>query len=249
MKRLVSGIMHFLELFLLICVALDIGLLGLPLLILSVIPVQKFYNDITGNNIKNSLFSVSKNGYIVQNSFGKPLRFWKLLGEKDKSKVFKDEILNVFLEMQKSDKNGMPIKYHIKSHIMVYQLLRRLERNGYIENLHREKIGESSLTIEKLSTGRFKEAFKKKKHPIYKITFNLTDKPRRREELLELLNSNNKEMLSSKNANITTTSPVADPVSDNNLSMPKEPSIEDLEKLKEELLACKEEIPQSEKQL
>lgn len=188
MKNVLNAALHATELFVLAVVGISVASipLGIALVAVSLVPASKFMDDIRGNEIKGSIFSVTRNGFIHENTFARPFRFISLITCKDKQQKFAEEALNMFVEMKAKDKNNKPKKYNTYSQALTLSLLKRLERNGYIENLEYKKSGVSRLIIEKIFFGNFKDLFKNRKYPMYDITFNLTDKERKKEDLLEL---------------------------------------------------------------
>ena len=180
--------LHFAEMFAIIVVAYLSGSipLGIALVALITIPACKFYNDIIGNEIKDSIFCVSSTGRIEQNSLAKPSRFISLLFSKNKKERFIEEAMNMFVEMKQKDENGKVRKYHAKTQALSLILLKKLEKSGYIENLKYKEKGKSRFILGKIFLGNFKELFKNKKYPVYYIDFNLTDKPRNKEDLMIL---------------------------------------------------------------
>ncbi len=188
MKDVLKGTLHTVELFALAVAGIAIGNipLGVALVAVATIPASKLMDDVRGNDAKNSIFSVTRSGHIHQNTLAKPLKVVSLLSSKNKQEKFTEEALNMFTEIKEKDKNGQKKKYNTRSQILTLSLLKRLQRHGYIENLEYEKDGESSLFVEKLLMGNFKDLFKGKKYPMFQISFNLTDKPRNKDELMEL---------------------------------------------------------------
>ncbi len=165
---------------------------------LSMIPVftistAKLIDDISNNDIKNSIFSVSKKGKISQNVLAKPTKLFKLFKKKDKNKAFLEEAANMFTQLRQKDKNGKIINYNTVSHAKTLFLLKKLKNNGYIENLNYEKKKKSSLFLEKLLIGNTNNLFNKRKIQMYSISFNITDKERRYDELINLENPVEKE--------------------------------------------------------
>ena len=188
MKNVLNAVLHATELFVLAVIGISVASipLGIALFATSLIPASKFIDDIRGNEIKGSIFSVTRNGFIHENTFARPFKFISLITCKDKQQKFAEEALNMFVEMKAKDKNNKPKKYNTYSQALTLSLLKRLERNGYIENLEYKKSGVSRLIIEKIFFGNFKDLFKNRKYPMYDITFNLTDKERKKEDLMEL---------------------------------------------------------------
>ena len=203
MKKVIKTILHTIELFLcgLICVGTVLsiisGSLGLPYLIIplitsipTLVTAAKLSDDIHGNEIKNSIFSVYRNGKIMQNTLAHPMKFASILSNKNKQDIFIDETLEMFMQLKKNKKNGKTMFYHTKSQSMTLYLLRTLSRNGYIENLRYHKAGKMKLFFEKIFLGSKPDM--NKKYQMYRISFSLTDKERRKEDILSLLNNTNK---------------------------------------------------------
>lgn len=151
--------------------ALLIYFLGLPVVLVS---SAKAIDAISQNKIKDSIFSVTKKGYITQNALAKPGHMFKLAKSKDKSKNFIKETYNMFMQLTRTNKKGEVIKYQTVSHSITYRLLSTLQKKGYITNLTREKEKKRRLLFEKMAFGN-KEGINKK-YQFYKITFELTDK-------------------------------------------------------------------------
>ncbi|MBR3117510.1 MAG: hypothetical protein IKF36_06565 [Bacilli bacterium] len=186
MKRALKTILH--STILLGSAVAAVITLNIPIIIAMVpvatISAAKLADDISGNEVDNSIFSVSNDGKIVQNTLAKPFRFLKLLGKKDKTEAFKEEAVNMFIELKEKDDEGNKIEYSTVSHALTYKLLKDLEKNGYIEDLNRTDAKESRLLFAKLTMGNSDVSSKKRK--MYNISFKLTDKERRYEELLNL---------------------------------------------------------------
>ena len=188
MKNILKGLLHFIESTILILAGVSIGSipLGIGLIVAGLIPMAKAVDNFNGNEIKKSIFSVSKKGKIVQNSLANFFRTLYVFSKKDKNEAFKNETLNMFLQIDKCNKKGKVIKYSTVSQTLTLSLLRQLRREGYIENLEYEKVKESRLILEKILLGNLKGFWKK--YPMYKITFTLSDKERNKENLQKLLN-------------------------------------------------------------
>ena len=164
--------------------------INVPLLITMIpvltVSIAKVVDDVTGNEIDNSIFSVTKKGKIVQNSTSKPFRFFKLLKSKDKNEAFTNEAINMFTQLKQKDDKGNIINYSTVSHAKTIHLLKGLKSNGYIDNLEYEKKYKSKLILEKLLFGNTKKLFKSKKTQMYDISFNLTDKERKYDDIINL---------------------------------------------------------------
>ena len=232
MKDVLKGTLHSIELFALAVAGIAIGSipLGIGLAVVALVPASKLMDDIRGNDIKDSIFSVTRSGYIHQNTLARPLRFFSLITGKDKQQKFTEEALNMFTEVKDKDKNGEPIKYNTKSQILTLSLLKKLQRNGYVENLEYKESGHSRLITEKLLLGNIKDIFKSKKHPMYDISFNLTDKERKKEDLGNL----------AFGTSVKKSTPV---VNDSSVKIyHKESRIDTLTKQKEDLIDLKAEL-------
>lgn len=188
MKRTVSILLHFTELLAITGAIVGIGSipLAIPLGVVALVPASKLQNDFMGNKIKDSIFSVSSNGRIQQNSLAKPKRFFSILVAQNKREVFTTETMNMFLELEKNKKNGETITYSTKSHSITLRLLQKLQKENYIEGLEFHKAGKSRLIFEKILVGNV-ASIKNKKTQMYQMSFQLTDKPRTREDLAALL--------------------------------------------------------------
>ena len=230
MKRSLDAMLHTLELVIgAILTVATASTIVLPVLLVAgmTIPAGKLKNDIEGSNIKKSIFAVSSKGKITQNALAKPTRLFSLLSKKDKNKEFQNETLNMFLELNKTNKKGEVIQYNTRSHVLTYRMLMKLQKNGFIENLNREPAGTSRLIAESLGMGNFKQLFSGKKTNMYNITFNLTDKERTKEELLSTLSNDNTE---------PTKEAIVEVVEK------QETNVSDIERKRAELLAMKEEL-------
>ena len=245
MKRITDGLLHTIELLLLTAGIVSTTSIPLivSLLVVALIPASKLQDDLRGNEIKNSIFSVSSTGKIQQNSLAKITRLIPILFDKDKNKRFIDETLNMFLEIKQKNNKGDNIIYNTKSQAMTLMLLRKLEKHGYIDNLIYEKSNKSRLIIEQLLIGNIKNIFSNKKHQMYNISFTLTDKERNKEDLLNLLNK--KEELKPEKKK-----EVEEPVDEKALEG-KNIAIrrEELYKIKEELQSIKEQQLSNEEEI
>ncbi|MBR4262635.1 MAG: hypothetical protein IKQ35_04665 [Bacilli bacterium] len=203
MKDILNGTVHSIELLALAVVGIGIGSipLGIGLTLVAFIPASKLLDDIKGNSIKNSIFSVTRDGKIHQNTLSRPLRFLSLLSKSDKQKQFTEEALNMFVELDEKDKDGVKKQYHTRSQILTLSLLKKLQKNGYIENLEYKESGKSRLISERILLGNFKDLFKNKKHKMYDISFNLTDKKRNREDILNINDSKREVSVSTSTTN------------------------------------------------
>jgi hypothetical protein len=108
-----------------------------------------------------------------------------VMNDKDKGKRFIKEAISMFSQMDTRDKKGNLKNYKTKSQAKTLFLLKQLERNGYIQNLEYKPAGKMYLIVEKVEMGNAKGM--NKKHQMYKIEFNLTDKERTKEDLMNLI--------------------------------------------------------------
>ena len=186
MKNILKGTLHFTELFGILVLAIATG--SIPVFVISLIPAlsfaSKLMDDISGNKINDSIFSVYNNGKIFQNSISHPLRMIDIMRTKDKGKRFVEEAVSMFTQMDTRDKKGNLKLYRTKSQAKTLFLLKQLERNGYIQNLEYKPAGKMHLVVEKIEMGN--PSGMNKKHQMYKISFNLTDKERIKEDLMSL---------------------------------------------------------------
>lgn len=183
MKRAIKTILHGTLLFGGIAVAIVVGNVWLRIAIVpvAVTSAAKLSDDLRGNEIKDSVFSVSSDGKIVENPLAKPLRLFKLLGKKSS---FNEETVNMFVELKEKDDNGNKIEYSTVSHTITKRLLEKLEENEYIEDLEIEETKKSRLFFAKLLMGKLDLSGKKKR--MFNMSFKLTDKERTIEDLMNL---------------------------------------------------------------
>lgn len=198
MKQIINGILLFGAGVGVLTAGLYLATISLPLGLLlaatSVVPITKSSEEFRGNQIKDSIFSVSKNGNIGQSTLAHPLKMLSILKEKDKNKVFLEETLEMFTQLK--DEN---ITYRTRSHAMTLSYLRQLKKIGYIEELNYKPVKKSRLITEKLLIGNIKGIFTKGKSTIYDISFKLTKgKKRDKSELLKIYNQNNPTVTDSK---------------------------------------------------
>lgn len=149
---------------------LALFLLSIPLL---AIYSSKLGNNLMGKQIKDSLFIVTKKGKIEQSVLSNPKKMIKMLKSNNKLETFKEEALNMFLQLEKNDSHNNVTIYHTISHSITLNLLKQLEKDGYIKNLNYEKTKKSRLILERLFTFNLTNL---KKHQMYKISFELTEK-------------------------------------------------------------------------
>ena len=151
---------------------------NIPLALLSfsvmVVSAARLKGDVEGNFIKKSIFSASRNGKITQDTLRHPLKFLKILGNKNKMDLLIKEEYNMFKQLKRCDSKGNIINYNTLSQGLTVKLLKDLERLGYIENLEYIKSKKSNLFFEKLLIGNNSKS--KNKKNMYNITFNVTDK-------------------------------------------------------------------------
>lgn len=193
MKNSVEKIRHFIEL--LVCagciVSLNpilIGAVAIPTLVVA----SKVVDDISGNKVKDSIFSVYSDGRIYQNSTAHPLKMLSIARDENKAKRFEEEALTMFTQLNNTNKKGEEMTYRTKSQPMTLFLLRMLQKNGYITNLESKKAEKKRLVFEKLFMGNLKDIGKKTQ--MYNISFNLTDKDRNKEDLLNVFNKKKEEV-------------------------------------------------------
>ena len=157
---------------------------------------------------------------------------------KNKKEVFLNESINMFSELKVRNKKGNKINYSTVSHGKTLGLLKRLEKNGYVENLNYSFKKKSRLFLARLMIGNTNNINNKKKYSMYNISFNLTDKERKKEALIELMNTkedvkkeeeNNKKTIEEKKVEINNNEEIRN-------------KIRELENLKEQLLYPEEEI-------
>ena len=193
MKNSVEKLRHFIEL--LVCagciVSLNpilIGAVAIPTLVVA----SKVVDDISGNKVKDSIFSVYSDGRIYQNSTAHPLKMLSIARDENKAKRFEEEALTMFTQLNNTNKKGEEMTYRTKSQPMTLFLLRMLQKNGYITNLESKKAEKKRLVFEKLFMGNLKDIGKKTQ--MYNISFNLTDKDRNKEDLLNVFNKKKEEV-------------------------------------------------------
>ena len=161
-----------------------IGTSGNPIIIIIGFPIilitsSKVLNILSKNKVKDSLFSVSKKGKIVQNALANPLKIIKLMKSKDKKQAFIEEEKELFKQLPRTDKNNNIIKYNTISHALTYRQLKKLENQGYIKNLKKEEYKKQRLIFEKLLIGNKKDLMKKTQ--MYKISFEISEKDYQKE--------------------------------------------------------------------
>lgn len=149
---------------------LALFLLSIPLL---AIYSSKLGNNLMGNQIKDSLFIVTKNGKIEQSVLSNPKKMIKMMKSNNKLKTFKEEALNMFLQLERNDNHNNVKTYYTISHSITLNLLKQLEKDGHIENLNYVKTKKSRLILERLLTFNLTNL---KKHQMYKISFELAEK-------------------------------------------------------------------------
>lgn len=154
--------------------------------------VYSFYNAMAefGQPIKNSIFQVNRTFSgkykINQGSFGKPLRMISCIEAKNKKKKIEEETINAFVELKEKDHRNIKIKYITTSQGITKACLQRAEKYGYIENLDITELKHKRpLITEKLVICNYKTLFKPVR--MYKMSFNLTDKQRDKEEIKKIM--------------------------------------------------------------
>lgn len=190
MKNVVGGFVHSSEL--VACIVVILMGVNIPLTIAcsiaSLICASKLYDNIRGNYVNNSIFSVSRDGKIVQNGMASPSKMLSFLGRSKKLDVFKEEAMKMFSQLKEKNKKGENLVYKTKSQGMTVKLLKYMKANGYVDNLEYTEAGNSHLIFEKFVFGNLKSIGKKNK--IYDIKFTLTDK--NRSDLSSLFEPQNK---------------------------------------------------------
>ncbi len=193
MKDVMDKVRHFIEL--LVCAGaivslnpIAIGVAVIPTLVVA----SKVVDDISGNKVKDSIFSVYSDGRIYQNSTAHPLKMLSIARDENKAKRFEEEALTMFTQLNNTNKKGEEMTYKTKSQPMTLFLLRMLQKNGYITNLESKKAEKKRLFFEKLFMGNLKDITKKTQ--MYDISFNLTDKDRNKEDLLNVFNKKKEEV-------------------------------------------------------
>ena len=119
----------------------------------------------TWNGINGSMFEVDGHNKITQTT--NPIPFLRKYRGKESSEIFMAEAEKLFDGLEPGE------TYSTRSHAMTYQLLRRMEKAGKIQNLQKEEAGKSRLILESLATGNFKAIFRNKKQKMYNISFNV----------------------------------------------------------------------------
>lgn len=95
-------------------------------------------------------------------------------------KIMSQQMLSLFCQLERNDKNGEKIEYGTMTHKTVYDSLMKLQKMGFIEGLPDKdslegcKAVEKTLLGEKLLLGNFNELGQKRQ--FYNLTFKLTDK-------------------------------------------------------------------------
>lgn len=188
MKKILKTILHSALLFGEAAAAVLVGSvpLALGLIPVMVVTSAKLADDLNGNEITDSIFSVSSNGVIIQNSLAKPYRTLKMLSKKNKNEAYKEETARMFTELKQKDKNGNTMIYRTISHAMTQNFLKAMKDNGYVNEFCYYKKKKSSLFLEKFLIGNTKGLFSKKKKQMYDMTFTLTDKERNYDELMSI---------------------------------------------------------------
>ena len=110
-KNLIDGILMFIVLMIssIICIygitslMIPISILSLPFMFVS---ADRLKGDIDGNYINNSIFSVSRNGKITQDSLRNPLYLFKIISKKDKYNTLLNEEFKMLKQLKKYNKKG-----------------------------------------------------------------------------------------------------------------------------------------------
>ena len=158
-----------------------------PLALLALIPTLYFAVNVvpaTGQYIKNSIFQVHMKHKINQNALSKPVRALSCMLSKNKGEKVTEEAINLFKELDKCDYKGRPIEYKTVSQSKTKYLLKLAERDGYIEDFKCEPSKCKNLVLEKIIVGNYKMVLKKEK--MYKMSFILTDKEIKEEDIKRL---------------------------------------------------------------
>ena len=207
--------------------------INIPFIILSfpimVVSASRLKGDIEGNFIDNSIFSVSRNGKITQDTLRHPLKFLKILGNKNKKDLLIYEEFNMFKQLKRSDSKGNIINYNTLSQGLTVKLLKDLKRLGYIENLEYIKSKKSNLFFEKLLIGNNSKS--KNKKNMYNITFKVTDKKIDDEVFLSI----NEQRQVTKDNNDSSYNPSMELQKKIDITT-REDQIEELKKLRESLV-------------
>jgi len=157
----------------------------------------KGMNEAINNEyIKDSMMNVRNNGKITQEFPGikQMLAIMNLRTPEQKENFLNIQEMNFFLGSDNVDKNGEKIQYSTRSHAITYRNLMKLQRDGYIENLSRDKSGKSRLILESLMMGNFKKIISNKQADMYNITFNKTGKELTEEYICSFLKTTPEEL-------------------------------------------------------
>lgn len=206
---------------------IPLSLLSLPIMVVS---ADRIKNDIEGNFIKKSIFSVSRDGKITQDTLRNPFNFFKVLLVKDKYNLIISEEFKMFKQLKRTDRKGNIINYHTVSQGLTVKLLKSLQKQGIIENLTYIKEKKSNLFFEKLLLGNGKKS--KNKYNMYRINFNITEKPIESYMLDLCLNDNVIKEVKDSNGGCFDNSYIR--VKDDNNSRKKE--IEDLKRFRDSFI-------------
>jgi len=189
------------------------GIVGVAITPLMYIPLIygsiKLAKNLTGDYIKDNLFSVNNKNFIAMSMYN-PSQFVNLSLAKESikeqyasndkakvnvltmSKIMNQQMLSLFCQLDRCDNKGEPIKYTTTTHTFVYNSLLKLQKQGFIEGLpDKEELEDSckaktkSLWLEKLLLGNFKNWGEKKQ--FYNISFSLTDKAITQDDVKRLL--------------------------------------------------------------
>lgn len=232
-KNIIDGILSMVAFFTAAIISFAVKpsiFIALPIMIVS---ADRLKNVLDGNFIKNSIFSVTRDGKITQDSLKNPFRMLKIMKEKDKQKLLLNEEFKMFKQLKKYDRKGNLLIYTTVSQGLTVKLLKELNKLGYINNLSYEKVEKSDLFFEKLWIGNNKKSRNKKQ--IYKIKFALTDNQIDENIFNLIINPqiNNNISISKKNTNNIKLSTI--------YKHSKQEQIEELKRLKETIIEEKQE--------
>lgn len=120
-----------------ICFVEGIITLSFPLLLLPlpfmVVSADRLIGDIEGNFIKKSIFSVSRNGFIAQDTLRNPLYLFKKFKIKDKQTFLMNEEFKMFKQLIKRDAKGKEKPYHTISQALTVKLLKSLKKKDILK--------------------------------------------------------------------------------------------------------------------
>ena len=163
----------------------------------------KLAKNLEKDYIKNSMFSVQNNALAGKSNFiamgvANPGQVISLVSQKQVLKnhfqertdreslinaftmgtIMNQQMINLFCQLDRKDKNGERIQYTTTTHKVVYDSLLKLQKLGFVEGIppkeEAEKGKEKSLASAKILLGNFENLYEKVQ--MYNISFNLTDK-------------------------------------------------------------------------